>query len=170
MIILPVLAVAIRLDSRGPVFYRQGRVGLDGRTFTIWKLRTMREEPEREPTLTRPNDPRITRVGRWLRRMHLDELPQFWNVLLGDMSLIGPRPEPPIEAEATTAIPLYPLRYAVRPGLVGWAAIHHPYVDSLDGARTRLEYDLYYIRHRSLWLDLQILVRASILWMAPKGR
>ncbi|MCS7313054.1 MAG: sugar transferase [Acidobacteria bacterium] len=170
---LPLMALAIRLDSPGPVFYRQKRVGRGGRVFTIWKLRTMRPDAEAEdhPVWARVDDPRVTRVGRWLRKFRIDEFPQFWNVLKGDMSAVGPRPErPEFEQELARHIPFYPLRHAVKPGMAGWAMIHHDYVDSLEDARTRLEYDLYYIKHQSLWLDVQIIVQAVLELLARKGR
>ncbi|GBC85882.1 UDP-N-acetylgalactosamine-undecaprenyl-phosphate N-acetylgalactosaminephosphotransferase [bacterium HR11] len=170
---LPFIALAIRLDSPGPVFYRQRRVGRGGRVFTIWKLRTMRVDAEAEdrPVWARVDDPRVTRVGRWLRKLRIDEFPQFWNVLKGDMSAVGPRPErPEFEAELARHIPFYPLRHAVKPGMAGWAMIHHDYVDSLEDAKVRLEYDLYYIKHQSLWLDLQIVVQAVLELLARKGR
>lgn len=170
---LPFIALAIRLDSPGPVFYRQKRVGRGGRVFTIWKLRTMRPDAEAEdrPAWAQVDDPRITRVGRWLRKFRIDEFPQFWNVLKGDMSAVGPRPErPEFEAELARHIPFYPLRHAVKPGMAGWAMIHHDYVDSLEDAKARLEYDLYYIKHQSLWLDVQIIVQAVLELLARKGR
>ncbi len=170
---LPFIALAIRLDSSGPIFYRQKRVGRGGRVFTIWKLRTMRPDAEAEgrPVWARVDDPRVTRVGRWLRKFRIDEFPQFWNVLKGDMSAVGPRPErPEFEQELARHIPFYPLRHAVKPGMAGWAMIHHDYVDSLEDAKTRLEYDLYYIKHQSLWLDVQIVVQAALELLARKGR
>jgi exopolysaccharide biosynthesis polyprenyl glycosylphosphotransferase len=170
---LPFVALAIRLDSPGPVFYRQRRVGRGGKVFTIWKLRTMRPDAEAEnrPVWAQENDPRVTRVGRWLRKFRVDEFPQFWNVLKGDMSAVGPRPErPEFEQELARQIPFYPLRHAVKPGMAGWAMIHHDYVDSLEDAKVRLEYDLYYIKHQSLSLDVQIIVQAVLELLARKGR
>jgi exopolysaccharide biosynthesis polyprenyl glycosylphosphotransferase len=159
--LLPFLALAIRLDSRGPIFYAQVRVGQGRRPFTVRKLRTMVADAEgtgRAVWASR-NDPRVTRVGRWLRRTHLDEFPQLWSILRGEMSLVGPRPErPEIVPELEEKIPLYRLRHAVKPGLAGWAVIHAGYVDSLDAAHLRVEYDLYYIKRQSIWLDLRILL------------
>lgn len=171
--ILPLLAVAIRIDSPGPVFYRQKRVGQGGKIFTIWKLRTMRHDAEASgtPQWAKENDPRITRVGKWLRKFRLDEFPQFWNILKGDMSAVGPRPErPEFESMITEYIPLYPLRHAIKPGMAGWAMVHFEYVDSLEDAKRRLEYDLFYIKHQSLWLDILIILQAMIELILHRGR
>ncbi|MCC6790183.1 MAG: exopolysaccharide biosynthesis polyprenyl glycosylphosphotransferase, partial [Thermomicrobiales bacterium] len=169
--LIPLLALAIRLDSKGPVFYRQQRVGRNARTFAIHKFRTMREDAERDGAVwATTDDPRVTRMGRVMRRTRLDELPQIWNVLRGDMSFVGPRPERP---EFTTLleqeIPVYRCRNQVRPGLTGWAQVRFRYTNSLHDSRVKLEYDLYYLRNASLWLDFQILVRTVGVVCGMKG-
>ncbi|WP_448592801.1 sugar transferase [Thermoflexus hugenholtzii] len=158
--LLPALALTIRLDSPGPVFYRQWRVGYRGRPFLIWKLRTMYTDAEADGRArwAVPEDPRVTRVGRWLRRHRLDELPQVLNVLKGEMSLVGPRPErPEIEVELRKRIPGHERRYEVRPGIFSLSMLHVGYVDSLEKARARLHDDLLYISQRSLRMNLRIL-------------
>lgn len=160
--ILFVLAPAMRLDSPGPIFFRQERVGRGGRHFKVIKLRTMIPNAEQETgaVFAARNDPRITRVGRFLRRSRLDEVPQLWNVLRGEMSMIGPRPERPEFIDALTReIPFYRARLAVQPGITGWAQVRYAYANSLEDHLIKLQYDLYYIRHRSLLLDLQIAIR-----------
>ena len=172
-LLLPFIALVIRLDSAGAVFYSQMRVGQGGRIFTARKLRTMVADAERDgkAVWTTQNDPRITRVGAILRRLHLDEVPQFWNVMRGEMSIVGPRPEQPeIAAQLEKQIPFYRLRHAVRPGIAGWAIAHADYVDSIEAARLRVEYDLYYIKHQSIGLDLWILFRTVWHVLAFKGR
>jgi exopolysaccharide biosynthesis polyprenyl glycosylphosphotransferase len=172
-LMLPFLALAIKLDSPGAVFYAQPRVGQGGRIFRVLKLRTMVRdaEPNGQAVWAARNDPRVTRVGKILRRLHLDEVPQFWNVLRGEMSIVGPRPErPEFVAQLEKQIPFYRLRHAVKPGLAGWAIAHADYVDSVEDARLRVEYDLYYIKHQSLGLDVWILFRAIGHVLAFKGR
>ncbi len=160
---LPVLllaVLAIKLDSPGPVLYRQERVGLNGRRITLLKLRSMRVDAETAgPAWASARDPRVTRVGAFLRRSRVDELPQLFNVLAGDMGFIGPRPERPHFVEQLTrAIPFYADRALVRPGVTGWAQVNYPYGASIEDARQKLAFDLYYVKHRSLFLDLLILV------------
>lgn len=154
-------ALAIRLDDRGRALFPQRRVGRFGQPFTMWKLRTMM--PEATPgsaRWTRESDPRLTRVGRRLRALRIDELPQLVNVLRGEMSWVGPRPEQPeIVAELERRIPYYAWRHQVRPGITGWAQLRLPYAGSVEEARHKLELDLYYIRHRSWWLDAGIVLR-----------
>ncbi|MEW5719636.1 MAG: sugar transferase, partial [Chloroflexota bacterium] len=172
-LLLPFIALAIRLDSAGAIFYSQTRVGQGGRIFVVRKLRTMVRDAEREgqAVWASQNDPRVTRVGKILRRLHLDEAPQFWNVLCGEMSVVGPRPErPEIVAQLEKQIPFYRLRHAVKPGLAGWALAHADKVYTVDDARLRVEYDLYYIKHQSIWLDVWILFRAVWHVLAFKGR
>lgn len=172
-LLLPFIALAIRLDSAGAIFYSQPRVGQGGRIFRVWKLRTMVRDAEADgqAVWAAPNDPRVTRVGRILRRLHLDEVPQFWNVLRGEMSVVGPRPErPEFVAQLEKQIPFYRLRHAVKPGLAGWAIAHADYVDSVPAARLRVEYDLYYIKHQSIGLDVWILFRMIGHVLAFKGR
>ncbi len=164
LLLLPFVALAIRLDSPGAVFYTQTRVGQGGRIFRVRKLRTMVADAERAGAAVwaSKNDPRVTRVGKVLRKLHADEFPQFWNVLRGEMSIVGPRPErPEFVAQLEKQIPFYRLRHAVKPGMAGWALVHAGYVDSLEDARARVEYDLYYIKHQSIWLDLWILFRTA---------
>ena len=154
-------AMLIWLEDQGPIVYVQERSGWLGRPFRVFKLRTMRVQPVDTPALwTQPGDRRITRVGGWLRRVRLDELPQLWNVLNGEMSLIGPRPErPELEHELEQRIPHYRKRHWMRPGLSGWAQVCAPYASSIEDSDLKLSYDLYYLRHFSTWLDLVILFR-----------
>jgi lipopolysaccharide/colanic/teichoic acid biosynthesis glycosyltransferase len=162
------IALAIRLDSRGPVFFVQERLGLRGKRFKLIKFRTMRPAGERTSEWVRDNGHRITRVGRWLRKFHLDELPQFVNIARGDMNLVGPRPHPVSNYELLALvarntpesgedIPYYSLRLMVRPGLTGWAQIRYGYANNVDEETEKLRYDLYYVKHMSLWFDLRIL-------------
>jgi lipopolysaccharide/colanic/teichoic acid biosynthesis glycosyltransferase len=162
----------VRLDSDGPVFYRQTRTGKGGAAFLLWKLRTMRVDAEREgPQWAGASDPRVTRVGRWLRRTRLDELPQALNVLRGDMSVVGPRPErPEFVTRLAQTIPFYRARHAVRPGITGWAAVQQGYAGSDEEALIRLQYDLYYIKHQSVLLDAYILLRTVTTVLRLRGR
>ena len=155
--------VAIALSADGPLFYRQPRVGRYGRTFRIWKLRTMRVGAEAAGAQwASDDDPRRTAVGRWLRRTRLDEVPQVANILLGEMSFVGPRPErPEFVRELEVLLPYYAWRHFVRPGLTGWAQVNLPYGSSVEDARRKLEYDLYYVRHYSLLTDLLIVLRTA---------
>ncbi|MBL8259225.1 MAG: TIGR03013 family PEP-CTERM/XrtA system glycosyltransferase [Candidatus Competibacteraceae bacterium] len=166
LFLLAALAVGIESGFREPIFYRQLRVGRNGRPFWIFKFRTMRAGAEREG-LARPGDPRITRAGRVLRETRIDELPQLINVLRGEMSLVGPRPEQPqYVARLQEAIPFYRLRHLGRPGLTGWAQLCCPYADSVDGSREKLQHDLYYLKNASPRLDLLILLQTAhaVLW------
>lgn len=162
---LPVMvgvALAVRLTSPGPIFYRQRRVGQHGRVFTLRKFRSMREDAEAETGAVWAGwqDDRVTRIGRFLRRSHLDELPQLWNILIGDMSLVGPRPErPEFIKDLTRKIPFYGVRHAVRPGLTGWAQVCQTYAASTDDSMRKLQYDLFYIKHLSIGLDVYIALR-----------
>ena len=155
-----VVVFLITLDSPGPVFYRQVRVGLHGKLFTLLKFRSMRVNAEADgPRWAAMRDPRVTRVGACLRATRIDELPQLLNVLRGDMSLIGPRPERPYFVDQLAEIiPDYTDRASVLPGITGWAQVNYPYGASVEDARRKHAYDLYYIRHRSAWLDLRILL------------
>jgi sugar transferase (PEP-CTERM system associated) len=153
------IAALVKLSSHGPVLYHQERVGLNGRVFTVHKFRTMREDAEAGtgPVWSGPNDDRITATGRFLRRARLDELPQLWNVLRGEMSLVGPRPErPEFVQELTAGIPFYGQRHVVKPGVTGWAQIRYTYGASVEDALEKLQYDLYYIKNLSIALDLVI--------------
>jgi lipopolysaccharide/colanic/teichoic acid biosynthesis glycosyltransferase len=161
--LLALLAIAIRLDSTGPIIFVQERLGMGGRTFRLYKFRTMRESVGRRSEWVSDNSDRITRVGRWLRRFRLDELPQLVNVLKGDMNLVGPRPHPACNGPLFLArIPHYRLRFAVRPGITGWAQVRYGYANSLDEEIEKMRYDLYYIKHRSIAFDLRIV--AATLW------
>ncbi|MEZ5935072.1 MAG: TIGR03013 family PEP-CTERM/XrtA system glycosyltransferase [Alphaproteobacteria bacterium] len=162
--LLPLLALLVKLDSPGPVLYRQKRVGLDGRLFEIYKFRSMRADAEADGKAqwARAADDRITRFGHVLRRSRLDELPQLFNVLKGDMSIVGPRPERPEFTENLAAVlPLYAKRHTVRPGITGWAQINYPYGASIEDAREKLEYDLYYVKNYSLFLDLVTMIQTA---------
>jgi exopolysaccharide biosynthesis polyprenyl glycosylphosphotransferase len=161
-LLLPWVAAATLLDSGRPIFFRQARLGQGGRPYRMIKLRTMRQDAEADgqPHWAATVDPRATRVGRILRRTHLDEFPQFWSVVRGDMSLVGPRPErPELVAELEKQIPFYRARLLVKPGITGWAQVNYGKGASVEGSAEKLEFDLYYIKHRSLWMDLWILLR-----------
>jgi exopolysaccharide biosynthesis polyprenyl glycosylphosphotransferase len=161
--LLGLIALAIHLDSPGPAIFVQERLGMGGRTFRLYKFRTMRESQGPRSEWVSDNSDRITRVGRWLRRFRLDELPQLVNVLDGDMNLVGPRPHPSSNGPLFLArIPHYRLRFAVRPGLTGWAQVRYGYANSLEEEIEKMRYDLYYIKHRSMAFDLRIL--AATLW------
>ena len=159
--LLLLLALAIKLDSPGPVLYRQTRVGQHGRPYIILKFRSMRADAEAKGVQWAvQGDPRVTKLGGWIRKLRLDELPQLVNVLKGDMSLVGPRPERPhFVQDLRTQIPYYDLRHTVRPGITGWAQIRFHYAGSLEDSHIKLQYDLYYVKNLSLWLDLRILAR-----------
>ncbi|MBE2271619.1 MAG: sugar transferase [Anaerolinea sp.] len=161
-LILPIIALVQLLDSPGTVFYAQDRVGLNGRVFRVYKLRTMIPDAEAATgaVFSHKDDPRITRVGKLFRKARVDELPQLWNVLRGDMSFIGPRPERPEHiTRLTEKIPFYRTRLVVRPGLTGWAQVRYPYGSNDEDALEKLQYDLYYIRNQSVLLDVNILLR-----------
>ena len=171
----PIIAVSwalIRMTSKGPAFFRQSRVGASGQVFDLVKMRSMRVGSDRDrPFWTTESDPRVTAVGGVLRKLHIDELPQFWNVLVGDMSLVGPRPErPEIVRDMRTAIPLIDLRHLVRPGMTGWAQVTSGYAASVAETKLKVQYDLYYIKNASLALDLQILLKTSRSVFWQKGR
>ncbi len=167
-----IASLAIWLESGRPVLYSQWRQGRGGRPFRLTKFRTMRHDAEAGgPRWSQENDPRITRVGRVLRRTHVDELPNLWAVLRGEMSMVGPRPErPEFVEQLERQVPLYRARHTVAPGLTGWAQVSTEYGDSVEDATTKLEYDLYYVRHQSLWFDLRILVRTVGRMLGWKGR
>jgi lipopolysaccharide/colanic/teichoic acid biosynthesis glycosyltransferase len=168
--LLVLIAAAILLESRGQVIFRQDRVGLRGRIFSIRKFRTMRNTPEGD-IYTRGGDNRVTRLGAFLRKSRLDELPQLWNVLRGEMSLIGPRAEWTRCAEIyEKEIPNYHLRHLVRPGITGWAQVNYPYGENLQDAIEKLRFDLYYIRHFSLLLDWSLMLKTIHVMLFGKGR
>ena len=166
------VALAIRMDSPGPIFFRQERVGERGQSFTLLKFRTMRHNAEAQsgPVWAVQDDPRVTRVGYWLRKTRLDELPQIWNVLLGEMSFIGPRPERPhFVVQLQEKIPYYVQRHSVKPGITGWAQVRYPYGSSIHDAEEKLQYDLYYIKNMSGLLDIDILLSTIRVVLFGKG-
>ncbi len=170
--LLPLIALAIKLSSPGPVFYRQKRVGRGGEVFPCYKFRTMRHDAEADvgPTWALDDDPRITPVGRFLRRARLDEIPQLWNVLRGDMNFVGPRPErPEFVAKLSREIPYYHLRHTIRPGITGWAQICYRYGNSVEDAKEKLQYDLYYIKNMSLGFDLLIFMHTVKVILLGRG-
>jgi exopolysaccharide biosynthesis polyprenyl glycosylphosphotransferase len=165
--LMAVVAVLVKLDSAGPVFFTQERVGFRGRIFRLIKFRTMQGDPPDDHDVWRRDDePRLTRLGRQLRDTHLDELPQFFNVLKGDMDMVGPRPEMACNVQSMTEnIPYYGLRHTVRPGMTGWAQIKQGYALSQAEVTEKMRYDLYYIKHMSLWLDLRILLATARIFL-----
>jgi exopolysaccharide biosynthesis polyprenyl glycosylphosphotransferase len=170
--LLLITALAIKLDSPGPVFYRQERVGRGGRAFTLFKFRSMRQDAEAAgaPVWASQRDDRVTRVGRIIRLTRIDEIPQVLNVLRGDMAFVGPRPERPAFVEQLgRIIPHYDDRAVVKPGITGWAQVNYPYGASVEDARMKLAYDLYYVRRRSLFLDLLILVATVRVVLFQEG-
>ena len=171
IILLPI-AIAIYWHDRGPIFYSQIRTGLFGESFTIYKLRTMQQTAEENGAQwSKPGDKRITPIGKWLRRSRLDELPQLLNIIKGEMSFIGPRPErPELEHDLEVNIPHYRLRHLVRPGLSGWAQVNMAYTSSVEDAKLKLSYDLYYLKNNSFWLDLLILAKTFKTVLKGAGR
>lgn len=170
--VILVTALAIKLESRGPAFYRQRRVGLYNQGFDILKLRSMRQDAEiaGKAVWAAEDDPRITRIGRFIRKVRIDELPQTWTVLRGEMSFVGPRPErPQFVDELETQLPYYAERHMVKPGITGWAQINYPYGASIEDARHKLEYDLYYAKNYSPFLDMLILVQTLRVVLWPTG-
>ena len=169
--ILLLTTIVIKLDSKGPVFYSQERVGLYGRSFMVHKFRTMRTDAEKGgPQWATKNDPRITRIGRFLRKTRLDEMPQLLCVLKGDMSMVGPRPERQHFVEKLREqIPFYMFRLKMKPGLTGWAQVRHSYDTSIEDVQKKLKYDLYYFENMSLLLDVQILIRTVWVVLTGKG-
>jgi len=172
--LMALIALAIKLDSRGPILFVDERAGRGGRPFHLVKFRTMRALAAGQSipasVWDRDDATRITRVGRWIRRLRLDELPQFWNILRGDMDLVGPRPEILANVQAMTEqIPYYTLRHSVRPGLTGWAQVRFGYSVSLEQVTEKMRYDLFYIKHMSVWLDLRILVDTVKIVLFGRG-
>ena len=170
--LLPVIMLVIRLDSKGPVFYTQTRMGKGGRLFKVVKFRTMRQDAESStgPQWAGNNDPRVTRVGKFLRTSRLDEIPQLWCVLKGDMAFVGPRPERPEFIEILSKeIPYYSVRHLVRPGITGWAQIKYKYGSTIEDAREKLQYDLYYIKNASIGLDLVIMFMTVKIVLLGRG-
>ncbi|MBA4047257.1 MAG: sugar transferase [Sphingomonas sp.] len=170
--VIMVTAIAIKAESKGPVFYRQRRVGLYNVGFDIIKLRSMRQDAEvaGKAVWAEKDDPRITRVGRFIRKVRIDELPQAWSVLKGEMSFVGPRPErPQFVEDLEQKLPYYAERHMVKPGITGWAQINYPYGASIEDARQKLEYDLYYAKNYSPFLDLLILIQTVRVVLWPEG-
>jgi len=168
-LVIPIIALLIRLDSPGPILYRQDRVGKGERVFQILKFRSMYVDAESNsvPQWAQINDPRVTRVGAILRRTRLDELPQLVNVLRGEMNIVGPRPERPAFVQTLhQQIPFYGVRHLVRPGITGWAQINYEYTASLEDAKRKLEYDLFYVKNHNLFLNLAIILQTLriVLW------
>lgn len=167
--IMGIVALLVLIDTGRPILFWQDRVGMNGTTFRIVKFRTMRRDSERHGAQFAANgDARVTRLGKWLRKFRLDELPQFWNVLRGDMSVIGPRPEQEAFVQQFNRdIPLYPMRHWVRPGITGWAQVTHGYASGKDETFEKLRHDVYYIKHFSFWLDVRIVVKT--IWTILTG-
>ena len=165
-------ALAVRLDSRGPIFYRQTRIGLGGEPYEIVKFRSMVQDAEQngKAQWAVKRDPRITRIGAILRKSRLDELPQAFNVLSGEMSFVGPRPErPEFVAQLAEQIPYYNERHRVKPGITGWAQINYPYGASVEDARKKLKYDLYYVKNKSLVFDLLTMLQTVRIILFAEG-
>jgi exopolysaccharide biosynthesis polyprenyl glycosylphosphotransferase len=172
-ILFPFAALAVIIDSGFPIFYSQPRLGQGGKVFKIYKFRTMFQDAEADGNVrpTEENDPRVTRVGNFLRKIHLDELPQFWNVFRGEMSLVGPRAErPELVKSFQKQVPFYRARLLAKPGLTGWAQINYGYVATVKDTEVKIEYDLYYIKHRSLAMDLNIILRTISTVLSRSGR
>lgn len=166
------ISMLIKTTSKGPLFYEQKRVGQSGKIFTMTKFRTMVENAEQQgkPQWAQSNDPRITKVGKLIRKLRLDEIPQLWNILIGEMSFVGPRPErPEFVEELKKKISFYEERLLLKPGLSGWAQINYPYAASIDDAVKKLEYDLYYLKNRSPLLDLSIVLKTIYIVLSGKG-
>ena len=173
VVLMPFLAIMIVLDSGWPIFYRQERLGRGGKEFQIIKFRTMHQNAEKEgkPQMAGENDPRITRVGNFMRATRLDEIPQFWNVLRGEMSIVGPRAErAQWVATFQQEIPFYRARLLVKPGITGWAQINYGYASTVEDTAVKLEYDLFYIKHRSVAMDLVIILRTVSTVLGRRGR
>lgn len=169
--IILLFALIVKLDSKGPAFFRQKRVGLYGQTFDLIKLRSMRTDAEKDGAKwAEENDPRVTRVGRFIRKVRIDELPQTWSVLKGDMSFVGPRPEvPQFVGDLEEQLVFYAERHMVKPGITGWAQINYPYGASIEDSRKKLEYDLYYAKNYTPFLDLVILLQTVRVILWPEG-
>jgi lipopolysaccharide/colanic/teichoic acid biosynthesis glycosyltransferase len=167
-----VSAILIKLESQGGVFYKQERVGKNGNTFMVLKFRSMRADAEKAgPVWASKDDDRTTRVGRVIRKLRIDEIPQFWNIFRGEMDFVGPRPERPhFVSQLAEEIPYYDQRHLIAPGLTGWAQIKYPYGASIEDARQKLQYDLYYIKNQSLTLDAIILFETIKIILFGRGR
>jgi sugar transferase (PEP-CTERM system associated) len=175
VVTLPVIllaGIAIFLESGRPIFFRQERVGLGGRSFNVLKFRSMRTDAEKDgiPKWAQSGDPRVTKVGKFIRRTRIDELPQIFNVLKGEMSFVGPRPERPyFVAQLSEQIPFFGARHTVKPGLTGWAQVRYSYGASVEDAKRKLQFDLYYVKNHTLWLDLVILIRTVRVVLLGEG-
>jgi sugar transferase (PEP-CTERM system associated) len=175
VLLLPValiVAILVKLTSRGPVLYSQVRTGKDGALFKLYKFRSMYQDAEAKSGAiwATKDDPRITPLGRWLRKLRLDELPQLWNVLRGEMVIVGPRPErPEFVRVLSERIPYYNQRHALKPGITGWAQINHKYGDTIEDTMMKLEYDLYYVKNLNLWLDLYIMFQTVKVMLLSRG-
>ena len=167
----PLIMLLVRMSSPGPIFFRQIRVGEGGRQFPVYKFRTMRQDAEAAGAKwASKNDPRVTRTGLFMRKTRIDELPQLWNVLRGEMGFVGPRPErPEFVPWLTEQLPFYDLRHIIRPGLTGWAQVRYGYGATLDEAREKLAFDLYYVKHASLGFDLLIMFETVKIILRRKG-
>jgi exopolysaccharide biosynthesis polyprenyl glycosylphosphotransferase len=172
VLVYPFIALAIKLESKGPILYTQERMGRNGKVFRVYKFRSMIQDAETDHAVwAQRDDPRVTRIGKLLRKTHVDEFPQFWNILKGDMSVVGPRPErPEFISDLAKEIPFYRVRLAAKPGMAGWGLIHQGYGATKEDALEKLQYDLYYIKHQSLWLDLYILWRTVLDSLSLGGR
>ena len=170
--VLIITAIAIKIDSTGKVFFRQERCGINGSIFKILKFRSMRKDAEKHtgPVWSQKDDPRITKVGKFIRRVRIDEIPQMINVLKGEMSIVGPRPERPYFVEKLSEeIPYYKRRLKVRPGITGWAQVKHKYDETIEDVKVKLRYDLFYIENMSLRMDFKILLRTVFVVLLGKG-
>ena len=170
--VMLITAIVIKLESKGPVFYRQERVGFNSKPFLVTKFRSMRTDAEQDgkPRWATANDSRVTRVGNIIRLIRVDELPQLFNVLTGDMSLVGPRPERPFFVEQlTTEIPYYAVRHSIKPGVTGWAQVRYQYGSTIEDSQEKLQYDLYYVKNHSLFLDFVILIETVGVVLTGKG-
>ena len=165
-------AICVKLDSPGPIFFRQERVGKHGQVFMLYKFRSMREDAEwmTGPVWASEDDPRVTRIGKILRKIRLDETPQMFNVLVGNMSFIGPRPERPVFVnQLKEQIPFYALRFAVKPGITGWAQVKYQYGSTVEDAMEKLQYDLYYVKNISVFLDVLVLLNTIRVVLFSRG-
>ncbi len=166
------VSILIKIDSKGPVFFKQDRIGMNNKEFKIYKFRSMYEDAEKNtgPVWSTKDDPRVTRVGKLMRQLRIDEIPQFYNVLKGEMSLVGPRPERPYFVEMLSEqLPYYKRRLKVRPGITGWAQVKHKYDESIEDVKVKLRYDLFYIENMSLRMDIKILARTVLVVLFGKG-
>lgn len=172
ILFIPIILLGNLLGNKGTLFYTQNRVGFHGKEFKIYKLRSMIQNAEKNGAVwAQKNDKRITSFGRFLRTTRLDELPQFYNILKGEMSVIGPRPErPEFVNKLEEQIPFYAIRHVIRPGLTGWAQVNYPYAGTLEEQETKLRYDLYYIKERSSFLDFKILIKTISTVLLMRGQ